>query len=117
MNDLDINLVRSLQFTPLTNPDAQNKCTTTSLVFAPSCEWDVVIEMFEIAYPAVFIGGTLADYRDYIPMDADDPDLRRVQRRKRLRFDRVLQPFLAACDSRDISLGPGVGSETMYWRR
>lgn len=64
-NDLDAAFVRSRGFIVLEDPEAQNKMTPATLLFAIKYDPHIVEDAFEISYPAIMIGG---DFRPEVHM-------------------------------------------------
>ena len=61
-NDLDTEFLGELGYTILKTPDALNKMTSTTFLFAPHLETVVVAEALECASPSVYIGNILEDW-------------------------------------------------------
>ena len=75
------------------DPEAQNLLTPNSLLYAPGCEWSVLEQMFELAYPAMYIGSELERYLDCIRREGSEipEDIqKKLMERERAKFNRVL---------------------------
>ena len=66
MNVLDEQLVTSLGFTVLHDPEAMNAMTPTTFLFAPNNEFPVVEGLLLVASPALYLGNELTFYCDNI---------------------------------------------------
>lgn len=66
MSILDEQLVTSLGFTVLHDPDAMNFMTPTTFLYAPINEFSVVADFLLVASPALYLGNELAFYRENI---------------------------------------------------
>ena len=126
MNSLDAAFLESRGFTAVEHPEAQNRLTPTSLLYAPSCEWHVVKEAFEIAYPTIFIGSRLEKYMDCIEFEQEEgvdieedqwqETQRKVREQERRTFERAYLPFCDTRSSRDVVLYQNGRKETVYWK-
>lgn len=66
MNVLDEQLVTSLGFTVLHDPEAMNSMTPTTFLYAPNNEFTVVEGLLLVASPALYLGNELTFYCDNI---------------------------------------------------
>lgn len=66
MNILDEQLVTSLGFTVLHDPEAMNAMTQATFLYAPINEFSVIADFLLVASPALYLGNELAFYRENI---------------------------------------------------
>lgn len=64
MNTLDEQLVTSLGFIVLYDPEAMNAMTPTTFLYAPINEFSVIADFLLVASPALYLGNELAFYRE-----------------------------------------------------
>lgn len=101
----------------LDNPDAQNNCTPCSLIFAPSCEWRVMEQVFELAHPAIFIGSQLEHYLDHTHFCVvEEWSRQEAEKKEKLKFERVYKPFFQNRLSLDVATEPNGRTERVYWK-
>ena len=97
MSPLDCDFIRSRGFTVVEDPEAQNLATPTSLVYAPGCDWNAIGEIFEIAYPAIYIGPELEDVASCLSFEGSDlpkEEQNKVKEKFCLKCERVYRPFV-----------------------
>ena len=102
------------------DPEAQNLVTPNSLVYAPGCEWNVTEKVFELAYPAMYIGSKLEHALDCVSFEGleDSEGVKeKLMERERVRYNRVYKPFFTTREAREIVIGPDGSTERMYWKR
>lgn len=63
MSVLDEQLVTSLGFTVLHDPEAMNAMTPTTFLYAPGNEFLVVKDLLLVASPTLYLGTELTFYR------------------------------------------------------
>ena len=61
---IDMQFLTSKGFTVLQDPDAYNKMTSGTFLYAPSSPWWDTFNAFMIAYPALYMGQSCDDYYD-----------------------------------------------------
>lgn len=109
----------------LDDPDAQNRLTSNTLLFAPNCEWFVIKGSFEIAYPAVFIGPDLDGYLACVKCEypancsGEERDVyeQSLKDEHRKIFERVYKPFCDEWLSADAVMEPNGEIQRAYWKR
>lgn len=66
MNVLDEQIVTSLGYTVLHDPEAMNAMTPTTFLYAPSNEFSVMEGLLLVASPALYLGTELTYYYNHI---------------------------------------------------
>lgn len=66
MNVLDEQIVTSLGYTVLHDPEAMNAMTPTTFLYAPNNEFSVIEGLLLVASPALYLGNNLTFYYDNI---------------------------------------------------
>lgn len=66
MNVLDEQIVTSLGYTVIHDPEAMNAMTPTTFLYAPNNEFSVIEGLLLIASPALYLGNRLTFYYDNI---------------------------------------------------
>lgn len=66
MNVLDEQIVTSLGYTVLHDPEAMNAMTPTTFLYAPGNEFSVIEGLLLVASPALYLGTELTFYYDHI---------------------------------------------------
>ena len=127
LNSLDVAFLRSRGFNILTDPEAQNHMSNTSLLFAPGCEGLVIEQCFEIAYPAILVFTQMEDYFNHTMYESstlkgsneeqERAEMRLLERKKDLAlYQRVYEPFCKMCSSRSVVTELDGWTEAVYWR-
>lgn len=66
MNVLDKQIVTSLGYTVLHDPEAMNAMTLTTFLYAPNNEFSVIENLLLVASPALYLGTELTFFYDNI---------------------------------------------------
>lgn len=66
MNVLDEQIVTSLGFTLLHDPEAMNAMTPTTFLYAPYNEFTVIGDLFLVACPAIYLGNDLMFFHNQL---------------------------------------------------
>ena len=123
MNSLDHQLAESKGFTILEDAEAQNHMTSSTLLFSIGFEWMIIQSCFEIAYPAIFIGGDLSRSHRGNLIHQDDAseeekqaaDLEHANEGQR-EYERIYKPFHDNWCSTEILRPPHKRYTRIYWR-
>ena len=65
-NTLDKEFLQSRGYRIVTSPEAYDRMTASTFLYAPCNEWFVVFKAIEVAHPALFIGNDVPEFAEYI---------------------------------------------------
>ena len=110
-NRLDEDFLQGLGYFILPTPEAFERLTFGTFLFAPHLEWPYYIQALRVATPSLCIGNTV---REYLESSHETHDS------KELRIEETLQEFVERSETVDMPVFDRAlwyMSTSIYWRR